>query len=188
MRNTVVLLLSLLACACATRPVTPREYLDEQTAATITVVAEPVIFVTESPRNFDGTVRADANRDYMELYGLDVNRMGDHRQYLALMKWQTPQDTGDALPVLSLQIGGSTLELRATGDDARTLGIAQPVSRGYLKSSRWWYFPADAPTLRRIASAGDLAATLTLNAQSFDYVLFGDGRAQLSALTEALAP
>jgi hypothetical protein len=188
MRMTALLLMTTLLCACAARPVAPREYLDEQTAATITVVAEPVIFVTQTPRNVDGTVRTDANRDYIELYGLDVNRMGRHRQYLAVMKWQAPDETGSAPPILSLLIGGSTLELQATGDDPRALGLAQPVSRSSSKSSSWWYFPADASTLRSIASARELAATLTVNTQPFDYVLFSDGRAQLSALTEGLVP
>lgn len=188
MRMTALLLATTLICGCATRPVAPREYLDEQTAATITVVAEPVIFVTQTPRNFDGTARADVSRDYIELYGLDVNRMGRHRQYIAVMKWQAPKETGNALPVLSLQIGGSTLELQATGDDPRALGLAQPVSGTASKSSSWWYFPTDTSTLRRIASARELAATLTVSTQPFDYVLFSDGRAQLSALTEGLAP
>jgi len=195
MRNLIALAVLSLLCACSTtKPLTPRAYLDEQTAATITVVADPVIFVADSSQMlgtaagssvFDDTYK---NQDYLNLYGLDVNRMGTHRQYVAAMKWLVPRQSEDALPVLTLRIGTDTIELHATSEDAKQLGIAQAIAPSYSKTSKWWYFPTDAATLSRIAGAGNLSATLTLQERLINYTIFSDGRAQLAELTSGLSP
>src|SRR4029450_12901120 len=81
MRSAAAVMLMLVVAGCSTsRPAGPREYLDEKTAATITVVADPWIFTRE---HFGAAV--DAN-DFLNLYAIDVNRMGDHRQYLAVLQ------------------------------------------------------------------------------------------------------
>ncbi|HKE97209.1 MAG TPA: hypothetical protein VKB34_23060 [Povalibacter sp.] len=184
MRNVIVLSLLSVLCACATtKSLTPREYLDEQTTATITVVADPVIFVADAT----GSGSGDRNSDYLELYGLDVNRMGDHRQYLAVMKWLMPKQMADASPVLALQMGSDTIELRAPETDAKKVGIAQPLAPSFSGTSRWWFFPTNTATLQRIAAAHELGARVTLNESSTAYTLFSDGRAQLAELTTVLA-
>lgn len=192
MRPTLLLSLICVLAGCASsKPLTPREYLDEQTAATITVAADPVIFVADhgSPElraaNRDLHIANERNRDYLELYGVDVNRMGTHRQYIALMKWMTPQSV-DVAPVLVLSSGTQTIELQATTADARTLGMAAPPAASYSNTAKWWYFPTDAATLKKIAGAGELRATLNFSGGEIAYTVFSDGRAQLAELTAIL--
>lgn len=191
MRGVVVAFFAALLGACATsQDVSPREFLDEQTAATITIVADPVIFVSETagPRGLDrerNPFGQDANRDYVELYGIDVNRMGSHRQYFVVQKWLTPDDA-EARPMLELKADGSTVELRATLENPRTLGISAPPAPIFSKSAKWWYFPTDTATLRRIAGASSLDASLVIGERRMAYEIFTDGRAQLGELAAAL--
>jgi hypothetical protein len=191
MRGIVVALFAGLLGACATsQDAGPREFLDEQTAATITIVADPVIFVSETagPRGLDrerSPFGQDANRDYLELYGIDVNRMGSHRQYFVIQKWLTP-DNGESRAILELTVNDGTIELRATPEDPRKLGISAPPAPIFSRSSKWWYFPTDTATLRRIAAASSLDASLVIGERRMAYEIFTDGRAQLGELAAAL--
>ncbi|HKE96538.1 MAG TPA: hypothetical protein VKB34_19675 [Povalibacter sp.] len=188
--------LSLLCClgACTTTPpVTPRHYLDEQTTATITVVADPISLIAIRPpdpgrwsRDQELQRKKDRNQDYLDFYGVDVNRMGSHRQYIAMVKWVVPQQSADASPVVLLQMGSDTLELRDPENDAKSLGMVQPLAVSFSGNSRWWYFPTDAATLKRIAAAPELGAQLTLGETQTPYKLARDGRAQLNEFTTVL--
>jgi hypothetical protein len=173
----------ILLSGCVSTPLTPREYLDEQTTATITVAAQPLIFVAQNAAPL--TRENDRQRDYVELYGIDVNRMGSHRQYIALLQWMTAESAA-AAPALELSLSGETLKLQATAEDPKSLGIAQPLSQSYSASSRWWYYPTDAATLKRIARASELFVTLDTSAGRASYEMFSDGRAQLAELTAVL--
>ncbi len=185
MRSVIPLaMLSLLVGCTVPTPRAPREFLDEQTTATITVSAEPLILVGES----SGPARRDIerNRDYLEVYGIDVNRMGDHRQYFAVMAWFPPSSTAGVAPELTLHLGNETIELEASKEEPRTLGISQPLAQSYSKTSTWWYFPTDTATLRKVANASELSATLATPQQRTAYVIFDDGRPQLAELASAL--
>jgi hypothetical protein len=173
-----------LLTACSTTTLAPREYLDGQTAATITVAAQPLIFVAQNAAPV--TRETDRNRDYVELYGIDVNRMGSHRQYIALLQWMAPEESSAVAPRLELSLGGETLGLEASTQDPKELGIAQPLAQAYSGSSRWWYYPADPATLKRIASARELTVSLARSEQRVAYEMFSDGRAQLAELTAVL--
>lgn len=192
MHKIALILIAALLCACATTQSTaPREFLDEQTTATITVVSQPMIFVADASgparRNYNGEPLRDldSNRDYLEVYGFDVNRMGTHRQYIAVMKWQLPKQT-DELPVLRLRTGADAIELKATNDDMKKIGVMQPLAPSYSRSAKWWYFPTDTATLRKIANAQELRAMLDLAEATVTYTMFNDGRAQLAELTAVL--
>lgn len=170
------LVTGLSACA-GQRTVTPKEYLDEQTAATIRVVADPWIFTRD---------RTADQRDFLNLYAIDVNRMGDHRQYIALLQW-LPVDSASATesPMLELKAGERVIALRPTTEDPRKLGIAQPIAQSY-SSSKWWYFPVDKEVLSALASSQDLQATFVRGAERIPYAIWRDGRAELVELTEDL--
>jgi hypothetical protein len=186
-----VLLLSMLAGCATSRPSAPREYLDEETAATITVVADPVVFVRESASATTlGSERpafASEQRDYLNLYAIDVNRMGDHRQYLAVLQWLPPVDAATAVapPTLELRTNSATIVLQPTAEQPRRLGIAKPLADSY-SSSKWWYFAVDKQTLATLAAGQSLNAVLVAGGQRVDYVMWRDGRAQLAELTSAL--
>lgn len=184
MRSTYTTVLSLLCAACASAPdLEPREYLDEQTSATIKVVAEPWIFSRER------TNASVDQRDFLNVYAVDVNRMGDHRQYLAVLQSQPLIDArGQELPppTLELQIGGEVIELAPALEDPKQFGVAQPIADAYSLTSKWWWFPTDKATLARIANTQNLQAALAAGETRTPYVLWRDGRAEAAAMTAVI--
>ncbi|TLY67241.1 MAG: hypothetical protein E6K46_11310 [Gammaproteobacteria bacterium] len=72
----------------------PREYLDEDTAATVTVVGEPLVFAYAHP-----TLAAN-QRDYVTLAAAAVNRNGKVSYVLIAYFWSTidPRLRQDPLP------------------------------------------------------------------------------------------
>jgi len=184
MRTVLICASAMLLCACASTSLAPREYLDEQTTATITVAAQPLIFVAQNSAPI--TRDSERNRDYVELYGLDVNRMGTHRQFIAVLQWIPAEDLAGTVPTLELGMGPDTLQLQPTSESAKDLGIAQPLAPAYSGGSHWWYYPADPATLRRIAAAHELNVTLAFAERRASYEMFSDGRAQLAELTAVL--
>lgn len=184
MRSIPTVVLSVLCAACAsTSDVEPREYLDEQTAATINVVAEPWIFSRERTN-----VSVD-QRDFLNVYAVDVNRMGDHRQYLAVLQSQPLLDErGRELPppTLQLQTGGEVLELSPALEDPKQFGVAQPIADSYSLTSKWWWFPVDKATLARIAHTQNLQVALASGETRTAYVLWRDGRAEAAAMTAVI--
>lgn len=181
MRIAVTASLLLLLVGCATRTVTPREYLDEQTAATITVVADPWIFTREQSNSATG------ERDFLNLYAIDVNRMGEHRQYLAVLQ-SLPDSPGanPSTPTLELHAAGHTISLQPLTEDPQKLGIAQPLAPSYTLTSKWWYFPMDKDALAAVARAQDLQVALIVDDERIPYLVWRDGSAELSELTAVL--
>lgn len=182
MRVILAILVASVTAACASAPpVAPREYLDERTAATITVVAQPWIFANE--RSATG-----GERDFLSVHAIDVNRMGDHRQYLAVLQWwPAPATSANASsPALELQSPERTLRLQATTMSARDLGIEQPVASAYSAASKWWYFPVDKQTLAAMAQSQEWRATLSFGEERIAYIKWRDGRAELAELSDAL--
>jgi hypothetical protein len=178
---TAAAFLSLLVGCASERPAGPREYLDEKTSATITMVAEPWVFAS------DGAA-AGEERDFLNVYAIDVNRMGDHRQYLAVLQWWPPQPmSANALgPTLELQADDRKISLQPIMVDARELGLAQPVETAHPAASKWWYFPVDKQILGAVARSQNLQATMLAGEQRTAYVIWRDGRADVAELTEAL--
>jgi hypothetical protein len=176
-----VALLVIAGCA-TTQPSGPREYLDEQTAATITVVSDPWIFTRE---HFGAAV--DEN-DFLNLYAIDINRQGDHQQYIAVLQSIPLQATPDTrpAPTLELQAGGRKISLTASPDEPKQLGIARPVAVSYTLTSRWFYYPVSKETLNAVATAPDLVASLRDEGRRVPYVLWRDGRAEMAELTAVL--
>jgi hypothetical protein len=173
----------MLLAACATTPhsVAPREYLDEKTAATITVVADPWVLASERSEQAD-------ERDFLNLYAIDVNRQGEHRQYLAVLQWWPTADaaSGKVAPTLQLHAADSTIDLRPTPEDARTFGIAQPIAEPASFGSKWWYFPVNREILVDLAKSSDLRATLVVGDTQTGFIKWRDGSAELVELTDAL--
>jgi hypothetical protein len=178
MRFVFAALLYSFLVGCASAPATaPREYLDEQTAATITAVKEPWIFTRE--QNV-----ANGQRDFLHLYAIDVNRMGEHRQYIAAL--QSSAGDTSIRPILELTAGGQTHSLEALSESPREIGIAQPIAQSYALTSAWWFYPVDKQTLAALANARDLRAQMVVGNEPIGYALWRDGREELSELTAVL--
>jgi hypothetical protein len=166
----------LVACA-TTHSTTPREYLDEQTAATIKVVSDPWIFTRER------TSSAVDTHDYLNIYAIDVNRMGDHRQYLAVLKaW--PENSSDS--TLELTTNEGSVKLQPTTQSARELGIAQPIAAAFAYDATWRYFPVNKEVLAKLAHSQNLSAAVNVADSRVPYVIWRDGSAEVTELTAIL--
>jgi hypothetical protein len=158
---------------CATAPnVEPQQYLDEHTAATITRVAEPWIF---------NRAGSPAQLDFVHLYAIDVNRMGEHRQYLVVVKhWPAPDLSLKAAPTLQLITQGSSLALTAVISSGRELGVGQPLDPAAPKGAKSWFYPIDKGNLERVSRETALGVALVSDDVRASYEVWRDGREALS--------
>src|ERR1700683_5295418 len=79
---TALLALTLFT-ACSSLPTTPRDLLNESTGSTLTVVAQPLLFVR---------VRADASasaHDWVSLVAVQRDNAGQYNRWLLLYRWST---------------------------------------------------------------------------------------------------
>jgi hypothetical protein len=180
MRLLSIVLVSVMLSGCVTPTVTPRHYLDEETAATITLVAEPWIF-TGGQVTF-----SSKDRDYLNLFAVDINRMGTHRQYLAALVSTPPLLSDPSQLILELQGGGQTISLRPTMDDMRKLGFSKPLAPAYSPTARWWYFPVTKDILGTVMRSKDLGAVLSAGDKRMVYSIWRDGSAEIAELTAVL--
>jgi hypothetical protein len=173
MRTLILMSALLLATGCATTPSTaPREYLDEETAATITVVAQPWVFNRQD---------APAQLDSFKLYAVDVNRMGDHKQYLVVMQyWPASRQPGASAPTLSLHGPDREFALDPSAESPRQLGIAQSFDKSAPTWVKSWFYPVDKATLQAIAQIRELSAVLAAGDARTRYVAWRDGSEALS--------
>jgi hypothetical protein len=180
---TAIAIVSTLSACSTQRSLVPREYLDEQTTATITVAAEPLIFVIKDA-GFDAS-----DRDFISLHAIDVNRMGTHRQFFAVLQSvPAAASTGEGAvkPVLELQLADRTQSLQPTNEDPQQIGIVQPIAPSYSLTAKWWYFPVDRDTLKAVAATPQLGVALVLPQSRMAYEMMRDGRAELAELTSVL--
>lgn len=120
LRCTMAALL-LLATGCATdRPSDGREYLDERTAATVTVAPRSLVLAYERP-----DLGANA-RDYVTLTVLDVNASGHHATYVVGYAWSTLDKRGmdEGSSTYELVVDDRVLPLSAVMTGFATIGLA----------------------------------------------------------------
>src|SRR5690606_20508879 len=163
----------LMLTACATeRVITPREYLDETTATTITIVADPWIFNRKD---------APPQLDFVHLYAIDVNRMGEHRQYLVVVKyWPAADLPGKARPALAVQLPEREITLDPVEEDGRALGIGEPIDKSAPRSAQSWFYPLEKKHLEAIGRARELSVALVVGDARASYVVWRDGSAEMS--------
>jgi len=179
MRSILFLAVLALTACTTTKSVAPREYLDEQTAATITVVAEPWIFTRKN---------SPPQLDFFNLYAIDVNRMGDHRKYFAVVHYWPGDDLLDnesRAPTLVLGVGTQELKLPPVEQSARELGIAQPLDKSAPSSSRTWLYPVDQQVLQTVSQSRDISAALITTKVDARYAVWRDGSTELSEFAAA---
>src|SRR6185295_2148449 len=104
---------------------------------------------------------AAQRRDLVSLYAIDVNRMGDHRQYLAVQ--QTLARETKAPAAIELHFGDQNLVLQPVAQAPRALGIARPPADANTRGSQWNYYPIDKDTLATIAHSRSLQASLLVD-------------------------
>jgi hypothetical protein len=167
------LLASLLAAGCAATPpeAGEREYLDAETAATVTVGTRAIVFARERP---ELAVNA---RDYLTLVPVDVNRSGRHEQYFFGYAWSTIDKRGvpgeaDAPPRFDLIADGRLVALVPAADDRRDLGLGELPLSPPAHSAHLVVAPTTRETLEFVARAEEVLAVADLGGASVRYELW----------------
>ena len=176
----VAMLAALGACVAVADDKQPREYLDEQTAATVTVVAEPLVFALPRPE------LAANVRDYVTLAAAAVDRNGKVSYVLIAYFWSTvdPRLRTDALPSpepLVLQADDRRIALALRGHSAHEAGIGVPVHAPPGAAVTPNVYGTDLGTLRFIAEARSLTMTADSDGVPLSYQLWEDHRMALRA-------
>lgn len=183
---TLALLLCPLALAASAAERQPHEYLDPETAATVTIVGEPLVFA--NPRN-----EAAANaRDYVTVSAAAVDRNGKVSYVLVAYFWSTvdPRVRGDPLPSpesLILQADDRRIELSLRGHSAYDAGIGVPVHPPPGPAVTPNVYGVDLGTLRSIAQARQLSLITETDITSIPYSLWDDTRAALKAFVQHMS-
>jgi hypothetical protein len=178
-------LLFLPAGAAGAGATEPTEYLDEETAATITVVAEPLVFAYARRE-----LAANA-RDYATLAAAAVNEAGKVHYVLIVYFWSTvdPRLRTDAPPAaepLALQADDRIIRLSLQGHSAHEAGIGMPVHAPPGVAVTPNVYAMDLPTLRFLGEARRLVLRADSDATPLSYELWEDRRAALRAFVQRM--
>ena len=182
----VAVLAALGAGAALAGDKQPREYLDEQTAATITVVAEPLLFALPRPE------LAANVRDYVTLAAAAVNRNGKVSYVLIAYFWSTvdPRLRRDAMPSpepLVLQADDRRIELKLRGHSAHEAGIGMPVHAPPGAAVTPNVYGTDLATLRFVSEARRLTIVAESDGGPLAYELWEDRRTALRAFVHHMS-
>lgn len=174
----IAALLCLVAAAALAGSAPPEEYLDEETAATITVVGEPLVFANERR-----DLAANA-RDYVTVAAAAVNRAGKISYVLIAYFWSTvdPRLRPDLLPsppVLSLQADDRRIDLHLAGHSAHEAGIGRPVHVPPGSPVTPNVYGTDLATLRFLAAARHLKLLSETDVTVLEFDLWDDRRTAL---------
>jgi len=170
--------------ACAARPPTTREILDEQTGNTFFVATKPLVFARAR------TDVAAYTRDYVTLVAVGVNESGHYSEYLLLHRWTTvdrrmspPADPnagelriladGRIIDLVPLEHVPVDLDHRA---ELQEPNHGDAVTHAYL---------VDLPTLHFLAASRSLAVRLPREVLDTPFGLWSDGRADLARFVDA---
>ncbi|MFO1400991.1 MAG: hypothetical protein U1F30_07235 [Steroidobacteraceae bacterium] len=164
---------------CASEPQrAPAEVLDEQTGATLVVVAEPLVFARA---RLD--VAANA-RDYLTLVAVEANRSGKYAQYLLVHRWSTVDRRMAALPGpdagrLIIVADGRELEFKPLQPMPAALVRHDRVHYPADTDAVSWAYEVDLATLGYLAGSQQIGVRLPDDPLDSPFTLWSDGRAAL---------
>ncbi len=185
--------LAMLA-SCTEIPVGdgPREILDKETGATISVVGRPLVFAHERPE------RAAHMRDYITLAAAAVNRQGRIEYDLIAYFWTTLDAHGlEGEPFKERASGLESKPLTIAADDRRILlqlaassvrdaGIGLALGAPAPPSSAAAVYATDLSTLRFLAAARHLSVLADEDDPASNFELWADRRGALKQLVKLL--
>jgi hypothetical protein len=176
------LLQSQAACAATPADLGPTEYLDETSAATITVVRHPIVFARERRD------RAANARDYVTVAAAAVNRSGKITYVLIVYVWSTVDIRGApraaAVDALVLAADDRRIRFTLAGTRAQDQGISVPVHAPPGQNALPNVYATDLPTLRFIAAAGHVAVQVGADDTAPAYELWDDQRISLASFVK----
>ncbi|MBV8144132.1 MAG: hypothetical protein JO184_03910 [Gammaproteobacteria bacterium] len=191
-------LLAAATVAAASEANAPREYLDEETGATVFFVSRPLVFARESAAPFNRVnpvARAWTDdhggmpvvpRDYWSLAAAAVDRGGKYTYVLIGYSWLVgmPQPSDNICPDrdhLVLQLADRRIELAPFDGSARDAGISQPIHRPSIGNPEPAVYSIDLATLGLIAETAHVVLYCGAQKAPLKYDLWED---RLPALRE----
>ena len=153
----VLPLASLLAACALSSSVSPRTWLDERTAATVTAQEPTAVFAHEEQ------TRAANARDYVQIGAVEVNRAGSRRYYLVLYSWSTIDRATVERDAIDDELVRSTLwaddrpiQLQRAPEGRTAAGVAtSPFAAPAPSAIESWY-PVTVSEIRALARARTL--------------------------------
>jgi hypothetical protein len=181
------LLCVLAACSSTAARNEPLEYLDPQTAATLTTPDQPLVFARDRPE-FAANVR-----DYLTLVAMSVNRAGKVDYYLVAYFWSTVDARGttsavlrESVPVIAAD--DRRIELKARQGSPRDVGIGLQLHRPPGVVTEPLVYATDLATLRFVTEARQLSVQLDANVLEASYGIWKDQRPALAAFVAKMSP
>lgn len=181
--RAAVLLLATATLHAGAPPV--REYLDEKTAATITVVRSPLLFAGER-----GELAVNA-RDYLTLGAIEVNRMGERRLYWFAWWWSTidpnKRASGSDAGEFVLLADGRPVPLKAVPGEPRDLGVGMAPLRRPARFAQARVYATSREALDYVAHARELSVTPAGSEPGTAFMLWRDTRSALRDFLRTVA-
>jgi hypothetical protein len=184
--SVAALLVALSACVSLPSAEGPKEYLDQETAATVSVVGKPLVFARERRE------LAAYSRDYVTVAAAAVDRAGKVNYVLIVYFWSTvdQRDKPSAVPVadpLVIAADDRRIRLPLSGHTAQDAGIGIPVHAPPGHSALPNVYRTDLGTLRFMSEARHLAVLSGTDATAVSYEIWDDERPAWRALVRLLS-
>jgi hypothetical protein len=187
------LIAGLGGCLTAGTMDSPEEYLDNETAATVLVVARPLVFARDRPE------LAVHMRDYVTLAAAWIDRSGKTDYVLIAYFWTTLDAHGREGESHSLNgadpgsreliivADDRRIRLKAASLSAHDIGIGEAVHAPPSRAAVQVLYRVDLATLRFLAAAHHLALLQDIDDPTSSFQLWSDRRPALSALVKSLS-
>ena len=176
-RSLIVMLCALAGGCASSGGLRPVEFLDEHTAASVTVVAKPLAFA--HPR-----ATASANvTEFVSITAVAVDRNGKRDYLLVTHMWSTagPDRADQSGRSVVLKADDRRIHFGDTQLTLQDFGVSVPVQAAAGIAPVSAAIPTDLATLQFIAAARSLAVEST---GTVPYALFEDGRASLARFVQ----
>ena len=164
-----------------------REYIDEITAANITVSSKILIFARER------TDLAANARDYITLAPVEINRTGTRKYFWSGYLWSTIDrrnrqpllQEGDELVLLA---DGRPIPLHGNGKTLKDLGAGEPITPSPARAATPVLFPVSPEEIAYVARATEVHIELLHAGSSESFTLWKGKPAMLAAFAEHVSP
>lgn len=184
-RAASILALALVLASCASSPAqappkaATRDYFDERTGSTWSVVDEPLIFARER------TDVAAFARDYATLVAIEVDLSGKDSDYLLLYRWSTvdPRFSPPPRPdrgELRILADGRSIDLRPLPELPVSLSRRRPLHLPPHGEVVPYAYRVDLSLLRFIAGSRQLRLRMPQESLDLPFLLWKDGRDALA--------
>ncbi len=181
-----VAIATTISCSTIGAAVPPRQYTDEATAATISVVEKPWVFA-RSRRDLAANAR-----DYVTLAAASVDRAGRIEYVIVAYVWSTlderldPERRRDTSTLL-IAADDRRIELTSPVASPDEVGIADPVLPPPGPPRTAQVYRIDLGTLRFLAAARRVSLLLGADPLAPTYDIWSDGRPALESFVDYMS-